>query len=282
VRALVCTVDVQANRLYYVIRGWGARAESWLVDFGSLFGETVEAAIWSDLADLIATPIGGMSIKLTLIDSGYRPGKLFEFPSNRVYDFARKYPRHVRVARGSSTPMRVPLITNRIEVTMKGVAAKTGLAQLRLDTDHFKSWVHERVRWPDDTPGAWHLPHDVTDDYCAQIVSEAREPLPSGRVRWMRRDRANHFLDCESMQAAAAHLLNFARIPQRGDASRAGPAQQPIPAQSSPDPAEAEAPQPSSAPPGSGWTKGAMHEVFKQHNQPSNWVGGDRDGWWNR
>jgi phage terminase large subunit GpA-like protein len=280
VRLLVCTVDVQKNRLVYVIRGWGARATSWLIDFGSLHGETIESAVWNDLADLIAAPIGNMQIKLTLIDSGYRPGKLFEFPSNRVYDFARRFPRHVRVAKGSSTPLRVPLITNRIEVTMKGTAAKTGLAQLRLDTDFFKSWVHERIRWPNDAPGAWYLPHDTSDDYCAQLVSEARERLSSGRVRWVRRDRTNHFLDCESMQAAAAHLLNVVRISEARPEPRA---QQPMPA--SPDPAEsepAEAPQPApEQPKGSGWTSGTLHsEIARQREQT--WIGGRTDGWWNR
>jgi phage terminase large subunit GpA-like protein len=36
---LVLTVDVQKNRLYWVLRGRGARATSWLVDYGALWGE---------------------------------------------------------------------------------------------------------------------------------------------------------------------------------------------------------------------------------------------------
>ena len=36
--------------------------------------------------------------------------------------------------------------------------------------------------------------------------------LASGRVRWVEHSKENHFLDCEAMQAAAAHLLNAARI----------------------------------------------------------------------
>src|SRR5262249_18623445 len=141
------------------------------------------------------------------------PGKREELPLNRIYDFCRRFPRFVRPTKGSSIPMRVPLIKSRIEVTARGTAAKYGLELIRLDTDHWKSWVHERVRWPDDQPGAWHLPHDVDDDYCKQIVAEARIRLPSGRPQWVRRSRENHFLDCEAMQAAAQHMLNAARIP---------------------------------------------------------------------
>ena len=73
---LTMAVDVQKSRLIYVIRGWGAGATSWLIDCGTLHGETIEEPVWDDLADLITRPVCGMPIKLTFIDSGFRPGKL--------------------------------------------------------------------------------------------------------------------------------------------------------------------------------------------------------------
>jgi phage terminase large subunit GpA-like protein len=210
---LVLTVDVQKNRLVYVIRGWGGRATSWLIDWGMLYGETVEEGVWTDLADLMKTPVAGVPIRMVLIDSGFRPGKRDDLPLNRIYDFCRRFPRLVRPTKGSSSPMRLPLVKSRIEVTARANANKYGLELIRLDTDHWKSFVHERVRWPSDQPGAWHLPCDVDDDYCKQIISEARIRLASGAPRWVRRSKENHFLDCEAMQAAASHLLNAQRIP---------------------------------------------------------------------
>jgi phage terminase large subunit GpA-like protein len=210
---LALTVDVQKNRLVWIIRGWGGRATSWLIDWGVLWGETIEEGVWTDLADLMKTPVGGASIRLVLIDSGFRPGKRDELPLNRIYDFCRRFPRGVRPTKGSSSPMRMPLIKSQIEVTIRGKADKAGLELIRLDTDHWKSFVHERVRWPADQPGAWHLPADVDDDYCKQIVSEARVRLASGAIRWVQRSKENHFLDCEAMQGAASHLLNAQRIP---------------------------------------------------------------------
>jgi phage terminase large subunit GpA-like protein len=209
---LTMTVDVQKNRLVWVIRGWGARATSWLIDGGELMGETIEAEVWNDLAHLLTTPVGDLPIKLALIDSGFRPGKPHELPLNRVYEFCRRFKRLVRPTKGSSSPMRVPLIVSKQEVTPKGKAAKYGLELIRLDTDHWKSWVHERVRWPNDQLGAWHLPIDISDDYCMQVVSEARVRRPSGGVSWVQKSRANHFLDCEAMQAAAGYLLNVQRM----------------------------------------------------------------------
>jgi hypothetical protein len=115
--------------------------------------------------------------------------------------------------------MRTPLVFNKIEVSRKdGRGAKYGLDLVRLDTDHWKSWVHERLRWPDDRIGGWHVFNGVDDDYCHQIVSEARLKQPTGKVEWVQRSRHNHFFDCEAMQAAAGYLLNVQRIPlQKSD-----------------------------------------------------------------
>jgi phage terminase large subunit GpA-like protein len=226
VGVLICSVDVQKNSLIYIVRGFGARATSWLIDYGVLHGETTSPPVWEDLIDLISTPIAGRHIRLVLVDSGFRPGKPIELPENRIYEFARRFQRNVRCCKGGSSMMRTPLIRSTIEVTTAGRAAKTGLIQLRLDTDHFKSSVFERIKWPLDAPGAWYLPHDTTDDYCRQVASEARIRLPSGRVQWRQTSRENHYLDCESMAAAGAYLLNMAR--RTTDRGTAAPTPQPV------------------------------------------------------
>lgn len=209
---LVTTVDVQKNRLIYLTRGWGARSTSWMLDWGEFFGETEHEEVWTALSDYISNNVCGLPLKLCLIDSGFRPGKKDSVPVNRVYDFCRKFPRLVRPTKGSSNPMQVPLKVSRFDVTTRGTANKFGLELVRLDTDHFKSWVHERLNWPDDQLGSWYIPEDTDDEYMKQIVSESRVKLASGKVLWVEHSSQNHFLDCEAMQAAAAHLLNFSRI----------------------------------------------------------------------
>lgn len=212
---LVMTCDVQKNRIVWLTRAWGARGTSWLVDYGELWGETVNDGVWEDLADLIRAPVDGLELDLVLIDSGFRPGKKDDMPLNRVYDFCRRFPSLVRPTKGSSQVMRVPIIKSKIEVNRRGGAAKYGLELIRLDTDRWKSFVHEKVRWPDESPGAWHLFDGVSDDYCRQIVSESRVVLDSGRVEWVRRNKENHFLDCEAMQGAACYMLNMVRAKER-------------------------------------------------------------------
>ena len=216
---LTLACDVQKHSIPWVIRAWGARATSWLINYGYLRGDTTEEEIWGALGDLVSAPIDGMAIKLAFIDSGFRPGKTDTLPLNRVYEFCRRFIRRVRPTKGSSTAMRTPLVFNKIEVSRKdGRGAKYGLDLVRLDTDHWKSWVHERLRWPDDRIGGWHVFNGVDDDYCHQIVSEARLKQPTGKVEWVQRSRHNHFFDCEAMQAAAGYLLNVQRIPlQKSD-----------------------------------------------------------------
>jgi phage terminase large subunit GpA-like protein len=212
---LVMTADVQKNRIVWLVRGWGARGTSWLIDHGELWGETMHEGVWEDFAELIKTPIDGVDLKLVLVDSGFRPGKKDEMPLNRVYDFCRRFTSLVRPTKGSSQPMRTPIIKSPIEVNRKIRSAKFGLELVRLDTDRWKSFVHEKVRWPDESPGAWHLFDGISDDYCRQIVSESRVVLDSGRIEWVRRNKENHYLDCEAMQGAASYMLNVQRIKER-------------------------------------------------------------------
>ena len=80
-----------------------------------------------------------------------------------------------------------PVIASKIDVKDDGHDKKYGLELIWLDTDWCKSWVHERIRWPGDKPGAWHLPGNTGEDYCRQIVSEARVRKPSGRPQWVQR-----------------------------------------------------------------------------------------------
>lgn len=204
-------VDVQKNRLVYVKRAWGGRAKSWLIDYGELFGETSEPEVWEDLADLLTQPVDGMHVRLAFVDSGFRPGKKFLVPENRVYSFARRFPRLVLPSKGYRTLSR-PVMHSQIEVTGDGKANKYGLTLARLDTDHWKSWVHERIRYPVDSQGAWLLHEEVSEGYCEQIVSEARTTTPSGSPVWQTLSRENHFLDAEAMAAAAGYQLNAHRL----------------------------------------------------------------------
>jgi phage terminase large subunit GpA-like protein len=203
---------VQKNRLVYVVRGWGGRQESWLIEAGELWGETAHDDVWTDLSELLERRFeGDLMIQRCFIDAGFRPGKRDMVPEHKVYDFCRRHGRQVRASKGFEYRDQ-PLSVKRVDVNSRGQAAKYGLDLVRLDTDFLKSWVHSRLRWPVDQPGGWHLPNDVTEAYCKQIVSESRVRKAGGGHTWVQRSRENHWLDAEALAYAAAYMLGVQRL----------------------------------------------------------------------
>jgi phage terminase large subunit GpA-like protein len=229
VRFLTMGVDVQGNRLVYVVRGWGLRQESWLIAWGELYGPTDEDDVWLDLADLIRTPYGGRYVRRCFVDAGFRPGKKIIVPTHKVYDFARSFPRVVYATKGFDQ-RESPISVKRIEVNPRGGRPMYGLDLVRLDTNFLKSWVHERIRWPDGAAGGWHLPQEVDEGYCRQIVSEAAAKKANGSPVWIQRSRENHLLDCEALAYGAAYMLGVTHLrggarPLRRDGKPAKPQQ---------------------------------------------------------
>lgn len=212
VRFVTMGIDVQANRLVWTKRGWGIRQESWLIDNGELWGETDQDDVWTDLAEEIEAGVDGMHIRRAFVDSGFRPGKKFLVPEHKIYEFCRRYSRVAFATKSMSFKPKTPLTMSRSDVTAKGEKSKYGLEIVRLDSDFFKSWVHQRLSWPEDQPGGWHLHSEVDEDYCRQIVSEARIAKPSGGVAWVPRSTANHYLDAEALAYAAAYMLGVHRL----------------------------------------------------------------------
>lgn len=201
--ALVMTMDVQKDRLIYVVRAWARGMTSWLVEHGEIVGDTMLPTTWQSADELLQTDYDGRAIRLALVDSGYRP--------DHVYAFARRHPGVVRATKGWESRSK-PVSDSYIDITVGGKTLKKGLQLWHIDAGYFKDWVHGRLAWPSDAPGAWHLPSDASEDYCRQIVAESRISLPSGRRVWKRHERDNHYLDCEAMQAAGAHMLQIHRM----------------------------------------------------------------------
>lgn len=208
VRFVTSGVDVQKNRLVFVVRGWGYRMESWLLRHGEIYGETDLDPVWADLAELLRASWGPrhLPIRQMLVDSGFRPGDRWRRPEHVVYRFCARFPGYVRSSKGHDD-LEQPVKLVKIDVTVANRVIPKAVELVHVNTDYFKSWLHGRIAWPVGEPGAWHLSQDATDAYCAEITSEARLVTASGRAKWIRHRRDNHALDCEVLATAAAYLL---------------------------------------------------------------------------
>lgn len=201
---LTAGVDVQKDRLYYVVRGFGYEMSSWLIEYGTVYGETDQPEVWHRLADVLSTDYSGHRIRQTFIDSGFRP--------DAVYAFCREHPElHAAPSKGQDT-LSAPVRMSRVDVTYRGQTIRNGQQLWHVDAGYFKGIVHSRLAWPQDQPGAWHLPSDIPDEYAKQVIAESKIVLPSGKVVWKRHDRENHALDCDVYATAAARMLGIDRI----------------------------------------------------------------------
>jgi len=213
VQLVTCGVDVQKDKLYYVIRGWAyPNATSWLLAFGEIIGETKFDDVWLKLRAVVQREYRGRMVDYTLVDSGYRPGDRFERPENQIYAFCRRTPKCFP-SKGRDRMDR-PYKASKPDARSSGKTARGGLKLWWINTHHWKAWLYARIAWPSEDPGGWHVPHDVTEDYCKQVSNEELVHLPSGRLVWQRTGtRENHFLDCEVLAAVAAHVLNVQLLP---------------------------------------------------------------------
>lgn len=198
VRKLFLTVDVQKDHLVIVARGWGVELESWLVQRMDVFGNTEEREVWGRLDQIADAGIDGRPFDAFAIDSGYR--------TEQVYTWCERRLGNAYATKGRDAPNKL-YSAGDVEVLKSGKKIKRGLKVWTFDHGYFKGWVHDRIAWPQDQPGAWHLPQEIGDDYARQIVGEQRMRLPSGKTHWVK-SHTNDYLDAEALQVLLAHIEN--------------------------------------------------------------------------
>jgi phage terminase large subunit GpA-like protein len=232
---LTCGVDVQHDRLEYIVRGWGHAEESWLIAHGVVLGDTGKPDVWADFERERAREYrnaagNALQIAVTCVDTG---------DGNNV-DAAYRYckPRYglrVYATKGSSRP-GAPLLPRRPTTNNKG---KVRL--FLIGTDTAKDEIYSRLKLSIPGPRYMHVPDWISDDYFAQVTSEkvVRENVNG---RWVKRYKLppkarNEALDCEVLAFAAMRLAPWKPAQFAGLAARAATPQAPQ------EPAPAESPE---------------------------------------
>lgn len=199
VREIFLSVDVQQDHLVCIVRGWGVEMESWLLAREELWGDTAEQDVWNRLDQMADKGFGDRPFNAFAVDSGFR--------TEQVYSWCERRLTTSYATKGKDAPQKLYSATD-VEVLRSGKKIKRGLKLWTLDHGFMKGWVHDRIRWPQDQPGSWHLGRAVGEDYCRQLVGEQRMRLPSGKIHWVK-SGVNDFLDAESLQVFLAHIRNI-------------------------------------------------------------------------
>lgn len=215
---LTMSVDVQGNRLEYAIKAWGRFEESWLVDYGVLWGDpakTGDGSVWADAKRIISTPLrhvrgSEMRIMATAVDSGGHH-------THEVYQFARLNRHlHVFAVKGISQAGR-PILGKPtvVDVNYRGEKIKRGAQLWLIGTDTAKSLIFGRLKVTDPGPGCVHFSRELPSDYYQQLTSErlvTRYVKGRPRLEWVKPSGArNEALDLEVYAIAAAHKLGLNR-----------------------------------------------------------------------
>lgn len=251
VRVVTAGVDVQANRVELVVRGWGVGEESWLIEHVRIMGDPTSSELWAALDAALqqryAVEGGGtMGILATGIDTGYE--------AKTVYAFCRpRLARRVFAMKGSSAAF-APLLPAKV-----GKANREKVRVVSVGTDAAKDFLYGCLRQKQEGPRYMHFPIAATEEYFLQLTAERRtRHMTHGK--WYSKyeclpNRRNEVIDCEVYALAALHLVGGARATQRmayqsaSDRPAAVPA---APAVVTPPPRKVLTPKPRL---GGGWVK---------------------------
>jgi len=235
--------DVQDDGVYYVVRAWGDRQTSWLIDWGYLrrydtddfdpallTEEQLNQFHRSDIRQLTdavlnryfpvhgggKNPLGRDRLRprLVLVDSNYR--------TREVHAFIAKHEataRRIRACRGDhkTKPSDRFRVTEVEKPARGGPSYVTPRQVTQIFTPHFKEAIAEKVLIPVDMPGSFNFFGGVVSssaDYLRQVFNEQLQEKvdkTNGRTKtvWAVKNPAwgNHYGDAEVYGFCAAEIV---------------------------------------------------------------------------
>ena len=211
---LTAGVDVQQDRLEYIVVAWGRGEECFVVDYQKIIGDPLRQLVWEQLAHATGkvyrrTDGAELKVRATCIDSGYL--------TQEVYYQVRKYRYlHWFAIKGFSGDRPLVSRPSVQEVDYKGEKIKRGIQLYKVGVDLAKETLYARSQI--ETPGAKFLnfPNNLDlefyEGFCGEVqVTKHRnghpymvwEKLPGVR---------NEPLDLMVYSLAAAHLSGLTRM----------------------------------------------------------------------
>ncbi|KJS00883.1 MAG: hypothetical protein VR65_10770 [Desulfobulbaceae bacterium BRH_c16a] len=189
VASLLTAIDTQDNDLFYLsiwAVGWGFKNEQWLVLARPLNSfEAIAETLWG--SEYYDADGQRHIIEHAFIDMlGHR--------TREVLEFCIQYEGLITPVFGSARVMTQPYAFSQREY-MPGTDQPLpggGIRAIRMNTRYYKDNMAIKLSLEPDTPGCIHLYRDAGEEYCKQLISEARDE----KGNWMKiGSRANHYWD---------------------------------------------------------------------------------------
>ncbi len=200
---LICSVDVQANRIEAQVKGFGVGEEEWLIDHEVFYGSPLDLPnqrgkedivnVWSELDAYILRAWKHRSGALlrpsiTLIDTGYAADACYNFILPR-----QNASRRVYACKGQDRLSKLTLVQE----------SKTKNNEIRLfniATYAIKDRILNRLKVNKIGPSYLHFPNWTSEEYFDQLTAESKVPRKNkrtGRVKyeWVPNQLRNEVLD---------------------------------------------------------------------------------------
>lgn len=224
---IICSVDVQGNRLEAEVKGFGRNGESWCVDYFVFEGDTSDITTakspWRDLEKVMDKQwkhgLGGnIGVDVTVVDSSDQ--------TMTVYIWARRHGTRVMCIKGRKSAQSILNPPTPQDIRKNGKKTKKGIMLYIVGTDIGKTALYGRLKMdvPDSKDlqesgypyGFLHFNDWQSDEYFKQICAEQRMRKRNKRGYWETfwhklRDR-NEALDINVYAMAAYERLGIGRM----------------------------------------------------------------------
>lgn len=215
---LTAGIDMQTDRLELEVVGWGVGEESWSVDYLVLWGDPMQADVWTQLDDALASTYQHVSgaelpIAAAALDTGGTGGT-----TQAAYEYARgKLSRRLFAIKGVDGWGR-PVVSSPSRRKSGRKARPVDL--FPVGVDEAKLIVMRRLAIKEPGPGYCHFPTGRDPEFYAGLTAEVlRTKMKRGfpvREWHQTRDRNEPF-DCRVYALAALKIANpsLARLAAR-------------------------------------------------------------------
>jgi phage terminase large subunit GpA-like protein len=185
---IVASADVQKDRMYWIVRAWGANYQSQLIDYGVCgnFEELKQKTLETQF--ILAADGTTSRAHVLMVDARYRQEEVYEFS---------KQDERINVTMGN------PSDSQKMLCVRTAAAENWGIKLWMLNTQLLK----DRMASLRYLPGRWLLNSKVDDVYLQHLASEQKQ-LVKGVEMWVVKTQGaqNHYFDCETYSVAGAEI----------------------------------------------------------------------------
>lgn len=170
---LTAGVDVQHNRLECKAMAWGRQEEAWVVDYKVIWGDPLQAGVWSELDAWLLTPLryqNGMEMRIAACAIDASDGHTAE----EVYKFCRGKNRRTVFAIKGAKAFDAPVLPppKAREVDRGGQRVKTGDLLWMPGVSQIKETLAARLRLTSPGRNYIHFGAWLPEEYWPQLGSE--------------------------------------------------------------------------------------------------------------